>query len=137
VNAIYVNAGATHPMPLWLDSLMTGGRLIFPIVRYPKGGESWIVNARAGNRDFETGLSLMLRIQRNAAGYATAVVSPAVFLPCFGTIDPDREADRMLGEALRSGAIAQANSLRREPHDRDASYLLHVQQYCVSKLSAD
>ena len=46
VNAIYVNAGATHPMPLWLDSLMLGGRLIFPLVRYPRGGESWIVNAR-------------------------------------------------------------------------------------------
>jgi len=33
----YVNAGATHPMPLWLDSLQPGGRLIFPMVRYPKG----------------------------------------------------------------------------------------------------
>jgi protein-L-isoaspartate(D-aspartate) O-methyltransferase len=137
VNAIYVNAGATHPMPLWLDSLMPGGRLILPMVRYPRGGESWIVNARAGNRDFETGLGLVLRIQRTAAGYATAVVSPAVIFPCFGAIDPDPEADRMLGEALRSGAIAQANSLRREPHDRDASCLLHVEQYCFSKLFPD
>jgi protein-L-isoaspartate(D-aspartate) O-methyltransferase len=59
VNAIYVNAGATHPMPLWLDSLMLGGRLIFPLVRYPRGGESWIVKARAGSRDFESGLGLI------------------------------------------------------------------------------
>jgi len=79
----------------------------------------------------------MLRIQRTAAGYATAVVSSAVIFPCFGAIDPDPEADRMLGEALRSGAIAQANSLRREPHDRDASCLLHVQEYCFSKLFPD
>ena len=83
VNAIYMNAGATHPMPLWLDSLMLGGRLIFPLVRYQRGGESWIVNARAGNRDFETGLGLMLRIQRTATGYATGVVSPAVFFSMF------------------------------------------------------
>jgi len=94
-------------------------------VRYPKGGESWIVNARAGNRDFETGLGLMLCIQRTAAGYASAVVSPAGFFPCFGAIDPDPEADRMLAEALQSGAIAQANSLRSRPHDRDASCLVH------------
>ena len=106
----------------------------FPMVRYSRGGEWWIVNARAGNRDFETGLGLMLRIQRTATGYATAVVSPAVFFPCFGAIDHDPEADRMLGEALRSGAVAQSELMRREPHDRDASCLLHVEQYCFSKL---
>jgi protein-L-isoaspartate(D-aspartate) O-methyltransferase len=132
VDAIYVNAGATHPMQLWLDSLKPGGRLIFPMVRYPKGGESWIANAGTGKPDFETGMGLMLRIQRTAAGYATAVVSPAGFFPCFGAIDPDPEADRILAEALRSGAIARANSLRCEPHETDESCLVHIQRYCFS-----
>jgi hypothetical protein len=93
-------------------------------------------NARAGNRDFETGMGLMLRIQRTTAGYATAVLLPAGMFPCFSAIDSDPEVDRILGEALRSGAIAQANSLRREPRDLDASCLLHVEQYCFCKLSA-
>jgi protein-L-isoaspartate(D-aspartate) O-methyltransferase len=136
VDAIYVNAGATHPMPLWLDNLKPGGRLIFPLVRYPRGGESWIANAGTGKRDFETGMGLMLRVQLTVAGYASAVVSPAGFFPCLGAIDPDPEADRILAEALRSGAIGQANSLRSEPHDREASCLVHIQRYCFSKLAA-
>ena len=30
-DVIYVNAGATQPMPVWLDALKLGGRLIFPL----------------------------------------------------------------------------------------------------------
>ena len=30
-DAILVNAGATHPRSIWLDSLRTGGRLILPL----------------------------------------------------------------------------------------------------------
>jgi protein-L-isoaspartate(D-aspartate) O-methyltransferase len=135
VDAIYVNASATHPMPLWLDSLKLGGRLIFPLVRYPQGAESWLTNVAAGKRDFETGIGVMLRIQRTTAGYASAVVSPVEVFPCFGAIDPDPEADRALAEALGSGAIAQANSLRSEPHAREATCLAHIQRYCFSTLS--
>jgi protein-L-isoaspartate(D-aspartate) O-methyltransferase len=136
VDAIYVNAGATHPMLVWLDSLKPGGRLIFPMVRYPRGGESWIVNVQTGERDFETGVGLMLRIQNTAAGYASEVVSPAAFFPCFGAIDSDPEADRIFAEALASGAIAGANSLRRDSHERDKSCLVHTQRYCFSTLAS-
>src|SRR5260370_32901997 len=83
VNAIYVNAGATHPMPLWLDSLMPGGRLIFPIVRYPRGGEAGKVNGRARNRDFGTGLGLYVPVQRNPGRYCTTVGLPPVLLSSF------------------------------------------------------
>ena len=131
VDAIYVNAGTTHPMPLWLDSLKPGGRLIFPLVRYPGGGESWIANAGTGKRDFETGMGLMLRIQRTVAGYATAVVSPAGFFPCFGAIDA--EADRLVGEALAQGVFAEVRSLRRDAHDADESCGLHGRGYCFSR----
>ena len=30
-DVIYVNAGATEPLRAWLDALMPGGRLIFPL----------------------------------------------------------------------------------------------------------
>ena len=136
VDAIYVNAGATHPMSLWLDNLKPGGRLIFPLVRYPQGAESWMTNVAAGKRDFETGFGVMVRIQRATAGYASAVVSPVGVFPCFGAIDPDPEADRALAEALQSGAIAQANSLRSEAHEPDGTCLVHTQRYCFSTLSA-
>jgi len=34
-DAIFVSAGATHPLSLWLDSLKLSGRLVFPMVRWP------------------------------------------------------------------------------------------------------
>ena len=135
-DAIYVSAGATHPLPLLARQSHARRQVNFPDGAIAQRRESWIVNARAGNRDFETGLGLMLRIQRTATGYATAVVPPAVFFPCFGAIDPDPEADRIFAQALRSGAIAQANSLRSEAHDRDPTCLVHTQRYCFSKLPA-
>jgi hypothetical protein len=79
----------------------------------------------------------MLRIQRAAGAYASEVLSPAAFFPCFGAIDRDPEADRRFVEALQSGAIAQASSSRREDHDRDASCLLHIHGYCFSRLAAE
>ena len=30
-DAILINAGATHPRSIWLDSLRTGGRLLLPL----------------------------------------------------------------------------------------------------------
>lgn len=136
-DAIYVNAGATYPLPIWLDGLKLGGRLIFPMVRYPRGGESWLAYVRTGKPDFETGMGLMLRISRTAKGYSCAAVTPAAFFPCFGAIDPDPQMDGRLKDALQSGAIAQAKSLRREPHARDTSCLFHTSGYCFSKVAAD
>jgi len=34
-DAILINAGATHPLNLWLDSLKEGGRMVFPLIRWP------------------------------------------------------------------------------------------------------
>jgi protein-L-isoaspartate O-methyltransferase len=31
MDAIFINAGVTHPQPLWLDRLRTSGRLLIPI----------------------------------------------------------------------------------------------------------
>ena len=32
-DAMFVNAGATHPSTLWLDCVKLSGRLVFPIIR--------------------------------------------------------------------------------------------------------
>jgi protein-L-isoaspartate(D-aspartate) O-methyltransferase len=52
-DVIYVNAGATHPPPVWLDALKIGGRLIFPLTP-------------------DEGFGVMLQITRKAPNTYTA-----------------------------------------------------------------
>ena len=37
VDVIIVSAGATHPLPSWLNALRPGGRLLFPMTTPPRG----------------------------------------------------------------------------------------------------
>jgi protein-L-isoaspartate(D-aspartate) O-methyltransferase len=124
-DAIFVNAGATHPCPLWLDSLTPAGRLVFPMVRWPNGAGFGVGSA---------GWGVILRIQRLQSGHSARFLGPAGFYPCFGAIDA--EADRLLGEALASNGLTDVHSLRREPHARDESCLLHGVGYCFSRIEA-
>jgi protein-L-isoaspartate(D-aspartate) O-methyltransferase len=124
-DAILVNAGATHPLSLWLDSLKPAGRLVFPMVRWPDGAKFGVVNA---------GWGVMLRIQRLHRDFSARFLGPAGFYPCFGAIDA--EADRLLGDTLASNGLTDVHSLRREPHARDESCLLHGAGYCFSRLEA-
>jgi len=120
-DAIFVNAGATHPLPLWLDSLKPNGRLVFPIVRWPDGAKLGAANA---------GWGVMVRIQRMRSGHSAQWLSPCGFYPCFGAVDA--EADRRLGEAFAQNGLTEVHSLRGESHGRDASCLLHGEGYCFS-----
>jgi protein-L-isoaspartate(D-aspartate) O-methyltransferase len=91
---IYVNAGATHPLSLWLDALTIGGRLIFPMTP---------------NSLF--GVMLMVT-RRSAQCYAAAVVSRAAFISCVGARDD--AASQALSTALESQALFAVKSLRRD-----------------------
>jgi protein-L-isoaspartate(D-aspartate) O-methyltransferase len=121
-DAIFVNAGATHPCRLWLDSLKPFGRLVFPMVRWPEGSKLGIGSA---------GWGVMIRAQRLASGHSARWIAPAGFFPCFGAIDS--EADRRLGEALAQNGLTDVRSLRRDAHDPDEACLLHGEGYCFSK----
>jgi protein-L-isoaspartate(D-aspartate) O-methyltransferase len=90
---IYVNAGATHPLELWLDALKIGGRLIFPMT----------TNSLFG--------VMLLVTRRSADGYAASVVSGAAFIPCVGARDD--AASAALSNALESRSLFAVKSLRR------------------------
>jgi protein-L-isoaspartate(D-aspartate) O-methyltransferase len=122
-DVIFVNAGATHPHRLWLDSLKPNGRLVFPLVRWPGGAKFGLGNAGRG---------VMMWVQRLQSGHSARFLGPAGFYPCFGAIDG--EADRRLGNALAANGLTNAHSLRRESHARDESCLLHGEGYCFSRL---
>ena len=117
VDAIFVSAGATHPCPLWLDSLKPSGRLVFPMIRWAVGVAGW---------------GVMMRIERTQSGFAAQWLAPCGYYPCFGAIDS--EADRRLGEALQKNGLTDVRSLRVGGHDPEESCLLHGNGYCFSKL---
>ena len=49
-DVIYVSAGATDPLPVWLDALRTGGRLLFPLTGENGSGGMLLVTSRGGAR---------------------------------------------------------------------------------------
>jgi protein-L-isoaspartate(D-aspartate) O-methyltransferase len=122
-DAIFVNAGATHPCPLWLDNLKLSGRLVFPMIRWPEGSAMGVGVA---------GWGVMMKIDRVRTGFAARRLAPCGFFPCFGAIES--EADRRLGDALANNGLTEVRSLRREAHNPDGSCLLHGDGYCFSRL---
>jgi protein-L-isoaspartate(D-aspartate) O-methyltransferase len=114
-DAILVNAGVTHPSPLWLDRLAPGGRLVLPLT----------ATARV-----HTG-GAVVRVVRHGAGLSAAFTSPLGLFPCVGGRDAVAEA--LLVEALAGGRSDQVRSLRRDAHEREADCWLHGEGYCLSR----
>ena len=98
-NVIYVNAGATAPMDVWLDALLPGGRLLFPLT--PDGP--------AGT----PGAGGMLLITRTPGErYSARFLMPVMFVPCLGA--RDEETAKKLAESFKRGDMNNVRSLRRD-----------------------
>lgn len=121
-DAIFINAGANVPQPLWLDRLTVGGRLLLPLT--------------ASFDETETnthGLGLMLKIMRSAAGYGARFISPVGIFPCIGA--RSLEADRHLRAAFARGDSDAVRSLRRDRHEPTDTCWLHWSAGCLSTLA--
>jgi protein-L-isoaspartate(D-aspartate) O-methyltransferase len=118
VDVIVVNAGATHPLPIWLAALMPGGRMLLPLTA-------------------ENGRGSVFRIDRlpKPGSYGATVVSGVVIYPCAGARAP--RAGQRLAAALSEGGQRFVRSLRLEAHDRDAGCWLHGDGYCLSTCAAN
>lgn len=92
-DVIYVSAGATDPMDVWLDALRPGGRLLFPLTAAQGAGGMLLLTRRAGNQ------------------WAARFVCQAVFIPCLGARDD--EVAKRLAEAFKGGGLRDVQSLRR------------------------
>ncbi len=118
-NVLIVNAGASHPLPNWLDSLLPAGRMILPLtVTGPILTEGGVV-----------------KVIREERGYAARFVSPVGIFPCAGGRDP--ELNRRLGEALsgdRRAVALAVKSLRRDSHESDKTCWFHAGDFCFSTL---
>jgi len=101
-HVIYVNAGATEPVKAWLDALLPGGRLIFPLTP---------------GRDFGG----MLLVTRHAEGpvFEARFVTRAGFIPCLGA--QDEEIRPRLKEAFQHSDWRKVRSLRVNDGAPDSS----------------
>jgi protein-L-isoaspartate(D-aspartate) O-methyltransferase len=100
-DAIFVNAGCTHPVPIWLDALAPGGRLLLPLtVPWPGmpniGGGSMLLVARRDDR------------------YAARFTGPVGIFHCQGA--RTEAASELLAQSLARGDRQTVRWLRRDAH---------------------
>jgi protein-L-isoaspartate(D-aspartate) O-methyltransferase len=110
-DAILVNAGATHPRPVWMDSLPPNGRLVLPLTGLTHTGG-------------------VLKVVKGDEGYAAHFISTISIFPCLGARAEDTA--RRLGEAFRGGGSAAVRSLRRDTHQVESTCWLHSDDLCLS-----
>ena len=103
-DVIYINAGATHPAPAWLDGLAEGGRLILPLTTElpPTPGAELRAIARRG---------AIFRIERRGHDYPAQWISPVVIFPCAG--NRDQVADAALSAGFAKGGWEKVTRLYR------------------------
>lgn len=111
VDAILVNAGATHPRPIWLEALRPNGRLLLPLTGLY--GSGWV-----------------LKVVKRDTRYAAQFISSISIFPCVGARDADTA--RLLGEAFMSGGWAAVRSLRGDTHEIESTCWLHSEHLCLS-----
>ena len=111
VDAILVNAGATHPRSLWLERLRPGGRMLLPLTD-------------------DNGTGIVLRVRREEAGYVAQVVATATIFHCHGGRDSD--VSRRLRAHFARGGWRSVQSLRRDSHELSTDCWLHADDFCLS-----
>lgn len=92
-DVLYVNAGATGPLDVWLDALCPNGRLLFPMT--PAEG---------------VGAMLLIKKQEDG-GFAARFLMQVQFVPCIGA--RDEATGQRLSDAFRNGGWAKVKSLHR------------------------
>jgi protein-L-isoaspartate(D-aspartate) O-methyltransferase len=107
-DVLYVSAGATAPLDLWLDALRPSGRLLFPLT--PDG---------PGDVPGPGGMLLVTRSGDDR--FDARFLCPAMFIPCIG--GRDSETAKKLAEAFRRGDSAKVRSLRRRTQPDESCWV--------------
>jgi protein-L-isoaspartate(D-aspartate) O-methyltransferase len=118
VDAIVASAGATDPLPSWLDGLRPGGRLLFPMTTSRNGFGAMLLVSR-----------------RPEDGFAARFICRAGFIDFQGARDP--AISRGLGAALRRDQGSAVKSLRRDNHTKDETCWFHGKGWCLSRKESD
>lgn len=104
-DVLYVNAGATAPLAVWLDALRMGGRLLFPLTP-------------------DEGYGAMLLVTRLPKGYAARFVSGVKFVGCAGARDAGMA--QRLAECFGRGHAGEVRSLERNSEPDETAWCVGV-----------
>ena len=117
VDGILINAGITHPLDVWLDSLADGGRIVLPLTIAMMGtiGKGLIVLATRHGDD----ASFDARVLGFVAIYSAIGIR-------------DESIAQQLGMAMRTNPYPALKRLRRDPHDAGSACWLHSNTFCLS-----
>jgi protein-L-isoaspartate(D-aspartate) O-methyltransferase len=114
---IYVNAGATHPAPAWLDRLNDGGRLILPLTD-------------SGMQHGDVRRGAVFRIARRGEDFTAQRISAIAIFPCAGGRDED--AERALATAFHDGGAEKVRRLYRRDDLPKADCWLRGRGWCLA-----
>ena len=116
-DAIFVNAGVTHPRDEWLDALAPGGRMMLPITcAMPQGdtiGKGW-----------------MMQVSEADGGFAARACTVVAIYSAVGL--RDESLNGALMDAMRKSPFPPVKRLRRDTHEPAASCWLHTPTVCFS-----
>ncbi len=116
VDAIFINAGVTHPRTLWLDRLRDGGRMLLPLTFDVGGG---------------IGKGVMMLLKREGERFSARLVSLAMIYS--STSGRDAETNAALGKQIGSPKVFSVESLRRDEHEAEETCWLHRKDFCFSQ----
>jgi len=116
-DGIFVNAGVTHPLPLWLDRLEEGGRLVLPLT-------TPVASGRAG-------VGVMVQSIREGGRFSAQIVTSTAIYSC--TSARDRQREPQLKASMANGALLKMKSWRRDAHEPADTCLLHGPEVCLSR----
>jgi protein-L-isoaspartate(D-aspartate) O-methyltransferase len=112
-DVVVASAGATHPLPYWLDCLSANGRLVFPMT---------VTNAGGG---------MLLAKRRGPNEFDARFLCPVSFYEFAGARDAD-VSDR-LAQAFAQDRGASVKSVRTDRHGEDTTCWLHGEGWCLSR----
>ena len=116
-NAMLINAGVTHPGPLWLDHLREGGRLVLPLTMATTP---------------TIGIGVMVKMVRRHEKFSAEIVTSLAIYSCINARDPQLEP--LLRSAMTTGALLKMKSLRRDLHEQSPTCLMHSPNFCLSSV---
>jgi protein-L-isoaspartate(D-aspartate) O-methyltransferase len=119
LDAILVNAGATHVLDEWLDAVRDGGRLLVPLTSQLPGMPASI------------GKGFVVLLAQSGGDWSAKVASMVAIYSLVGARDSAMESK--LGSAFMKGQIQVVTRLRRDPHEPAASCWLHGTTNCLSR----
>jgi protein-L-isoaspartate(D-aspartate) O-methyltransferase len=116
VDAIFVNAGVTHPRALWLDRLTEGGRLLLPLTFDVGGG---------------IGKGVMMLVKRQGERFSARLLTLVMIYS--STSVRDTEINAALTQKISSPKLFSVQSLRRDEHEAEETCWLHGKDFCFSQ----